>query len=180
MKPPASSIPGISGALSTAPAHGQRLPRRLRCVLLSLACIALSAAATYGGIQVLFPVQVPAAMRGKWVVMEGQGLKGATLEFFVDGHMIGTVPAGGEWVTIEGSAQVRGNRFRVITARPGAGFPTQFDDVADLLDRRFITTEPEEILELTDRTFVVQDSQGEVLILERHAPIGAAPPGGER
>jgi hypothetical protein len=149
------------------------LPRRLNYSLLSLACVALSGLATYGAFEIFYPVRVPAAMRGKWVVVEGKGLNGATLEFFVDGHMIGTVPAENGWLTIEGSVEVHGNRFRVITRNPDAGVPSRSEDRLELTHRWFFATEPEDIVELTDHWFVVQDSQGEVLIMHRPAPAGA-------
>jgi hypothetical protein len=147
------------------PPSAASVPRRLRYALLSLACVAVSGLATYGGFTIFSPVRVPAMMRGKWLVVEGKGLRGATLEFFADGRMIGVVPAvGGEDVALKGRVEVEGNRFRVLMAGPGTSF----------------ATEPEDILELTDRRFVVQDSQGEVLILERPPPTGTATPGGAR
>src|SRR5438105_115699 len=124
---------------------------RLKYALLSLACVALSALATYASFEIFLPVRVPVAMRGKWVVVEGKSLDGATLEFFADGRMIGTVPADRETVTIDGQVEIEGNRFRVRTVGPAAG----------------LTTEAEDILDLSDRRFVLQDSQGEVLILDR-------------
>ena len=45
-------------------------------------------------------------MQGKWVVVEGEGLTGAALEFFADGSMVGTVQAEGKEVTLKGRVQV--------------------------------------------------------------------------
>ena len=137
----------------------------MRYAFLSIACVVVSALATYGGFEVFTPVRVPAAMRGKWVVVEGKGLQGATLEFTANGRMIGVVPGiGGEPVQLEGRVEVEGNLFRIVSAGSGVRF----------------ATEPEEVLELTDRRFVVQDSHGEVLILERAPSSAAANSGGTR
>jgi uncharacterized protein (TIGR03066 family) len=124
----------------------------VKSLLLGLVCFALSALTTYAVFEIFFPTPLPAAMRGKWVVVEGEGLKGAFLEFFADGSMVGTVEAEGKEVTLKGRVQVEGNRFRVTTTGPVGGAEV---------------TEPQEILELNDRRFVVQDSRGELLILER-------------
>jgi len=165
VKPRTSTIPGSSGTPNSAPAKGPPTSRRIKYALLSLACVALSGLATYGGFEIFSPIRVPPAMRGTWVVVEGKGLDGATLEFSANGRMIGTVPAGGEGVTtIEGKVEVDGNRFRVRTDGNGPR----------------LATEPEDILELTDRRFVVQDSQGEVLIMERSLPTSPATPRGAR
>jgi hypothetical protein len=97
--------------------------------------------------------------------VEGKGLQGATLEFTANGRMIGVVPGiGGEPVQLEGRVEVEGNLFRIVSAGSGVRF----------------ATEPEEVLELTDRRFVVQDSHGEVLILERAPSSAAANSGGTR
>jgi uncharacterized protein (TIGR03066 family) len=147
-----------------AAARVRRLSPRLKTVLLGLVCMALSALATFSAFEIFAPVRLPAAMRGKWVVVEGKGLRGAVLEFFADGRMVGTVQTDGKEVTINGRVEVQGNHFRVTTG------PTEAVQV----------TEPEEILELTDRWFVVQDSRGEILIMERLQGAGAAAAGGVR
>jgi hypothetical protein len=135
---------------------GGRL-RRLKAWLLCLACVALSAVATFAGFEIFWPVRVPVAMRGKWVVVEGKGLKGATLEFTADGRMVGNVQIEGKDVTINGRVEVQGNHFRVTTVSPGGGVAV---------------TESEEILDLNERRFVVQDSHGEVLIMQRPSATG--------
>jgi uncharacterized protein (TIGR03066 family) len=91
-------------------------------------------------------------MLGKWVVVDGEGLKGATLQFFGDGRMVGTVRTPEKEVTIQGRVDLEGNYFRVTSTGPAGGL--------EMTDR-------EEILDLTDRRFVVQDARGEVLIMER-------------
>jgi uncharacterized protein (TIGR03066 family) len=121
-------------------------------MLLSLACIAGAAVATVAGFEVFFPVRLPTAMRGKWVVVEGKDLQGATLEFFADGRMIGTVRSQGKEVAIKGRVAIDGNTFRVTTS--GRTGDLEVTDV-------------EEILDLTERRFVVQDPHGEILIMER-------------
>jgi uncharacterized protein (TIGR03066 family) len=140
-----------------APATVPRARPRWKAWLLCLVCVALSALATFAGFEILWPVQVPPAMRGKWVVVEGKGLKGATLEFTADGRMVGNVQSDGKEVTINGRVEVEGNHFRVTTVSPGGGVAV---------------TESEEILELTEQRFVVQDSHGEVLIMERPSAEG--------
>ena len=99
-----------------------------------------------------------------WVV-EGEGLRGASLEFFADGSMVGIVQAEGKEVTLKGRVQLEGDRFRVTTVGPAGG-----EEVS----------EPQVILELNDRRFVVQDSRGELLILERPQATGARAVGGAR
>jgi hypothetical protein len=132
---------------------------------LCLACALLSAAATYIGFEVFYPARLPVAMRGKWVVVEGKDLKGATLEFTPEGRMIGVVPSPGKETTITGRVDVDGNTFRVTTVGPGGGVAV---------------TEVEEIVELTERWFVVQDAHGEVLIMQRPAADDASTRGGQR
>jgi hypothetical protein len=100
---------------------------------------------------------------GKWVVVEGEGLKGATLEFFPDGSMVGTMQIEGREVAVKGRAQVEENLFHVTT--PG------------LVGR---VTDAQEILELNERRFAVQDSRGELLIMERHFATRALAAGGMR
>jgi uncharacterized protein (TIGR03066 family) len=129
----------------------------VKSLLLCLGCVVLSGAATFAAFEFVSPVRVPAAMRGKWVVREGKDLKGATLEFFADGRMVGIVQNGGREVTLNGRVEVQGNRFRVTTSDPGGGV---------------LVTEAEEILDLTERYFVVQDPHGEVLIMERPPAVG--------
>jgi hypothetical protein len=119
-----------------------------------LACIALSGVATYAGFEIFAPVRVPPAMRGKWVVVEGKGLDGASVEFSAEGGMIGARPVEAGWVTIEGRVEVRGNLFRVVSVRGAPGWATI----------------PQEIIELTDRWLVLQDSEGEALIMQRASP----------
>jgi hypothetical protein len=132
--------------------HNTRGRRRgLKYTLLSLTCIAVSGLLTYGSIQLLSPVHLPPEMRGKWIVVEGKGLNGATLEFFADGRMIGVVPAAAGGVTIEGRAKVEGNRFRVVAVTGAPGWATK----------------PQDILELNHHWFVMQDADGEVLIMQR-------------
>ena len=67
------------------------------------------------------------------------------------------VQNGGREVTLNGRVEVQGNRFRVTTSDPGGGV---------------LVTEAEEILDLTERYFVVQDPHGEVLIMERPPAVG--------
>ena len=166
MKSPSSPAKRPTDALTPAvPCNGSApRPRRLNSWLLCLGCVVLSAAATFAAFDFFYPVRVPAAMRGKWVVREGKDLKGATLEFLADGRMVGIVQNGGREVTLNGRVEVQGNRFRVTTSDPGGGV---------------LVTEAEEIVELTERYFVVQDPHGEVLIMERPAP-GALAAGGAR
>jgi len=129
------------------------LKRWIGCLL----CAAATAVGTFAGSEIFYPVRVPAAMQGKWLVVEGKDLNGAVLEFFADGRMSGNVPSAGKEVTISGRVEVSGNRFRVTTAGPAGGVTA---------------TEAEEILDLTERRFVVQDAHGEVLIMERPAAAG--------
>jgi uncharacterized protein (TIGR03066 family) len=143
----------------------RRLPPRLKSLLLGLVCVALSALATFATFEIFFPDPLPAAMRGKWVVVEGEGLKGATLEFYADGRMVGTIRTPEKEVTLTGRVQVAGNSFRVTTAGSNG---------------RVEATDIEEILDLTDRRFVVQDSRGEVLIMERHPSSSPAKTGGPK
>jgi hypothetical protein len=147
-----------SSRLGLAAAGLRRLPPWLKSFLLGLICVALSALATFAALEMIFPAPLPAAMRGKWVVVEGEGLKGATLEFFSDGSMVGTVQNPQREATIKGRVQVAGNYFRVTTAGRAGGVEA---------------TDLEEILDLTDRRFVVQDSRGEILIMERPVVAGA-------
>jgi uncharacterized protein (TIGR03066 family) len=159
--------PGATPSSSPGRAVGKarRLPPRLKSLLLGLVCAALSALATFAAFEVFSPARLPVAMRGKWVVVEGEGLKGATMEFFADGRMVGTVQNPEKEVAIKGRVQVEGNRFRVTTTGPRGGV-----EVTDL----------EEILDLTDRRFVVQDARGEVLIMERASPANASKGGGAK
>ncbi len=150
---------------SPAAARVGRFPPRLRALLLASVTVALSAFATFAGFEIFSPDVLPVAMRGKWVVVEGEGLKGATLELFANGSMVGTILTEGTEVTIKGRVQVMGNSFRVTRAGPKGGVEV---------------TAPEEILDLTDRQFVVQDAHGEVLIMRRPDVAKAASAGGER
>jgi hypothetical protein len=131
----------------------RRLPR-LRAWGLGLACFALSAVATYAGFELFSPIRLPPEMRGQWVIVEGLHLNGANLEFFADGRMRGTVPFEGKEVPLAGRVELEGNRFRVMATNPEGGETM---------------TEAEEILELNERRLVVQDSHGELLIMERPA-----------
>jgi uncharacterized protein (TIGR03066 family) len=127
--------------------------------------VALSAVATYAALETFYPAPLPVAMRGKWVVVDGKGLRGATLEFSPEGRMVGTVQGPGREVKLHGRVEVEGNRFRITTTDPGGNVQT---------------SELEDILELTDRQFVVQDSRGEVLIMERPSAPGTGTRGGGR
>jgi uncharacterized protein (TIGR03066 family) len=163
----AEQVPGATPP-STARSFSswlRRLVSQLKYPLLALTCVALSAFATIAAIEILFPVRLPTAMVGKWVVVEGEGLKGATLEFFADGSMIGTVQNPGKQTVIKGRVRVEGNFFRVTTTSHAAG--------SEVTDR-------EEILDLTEHRFVVQDAHGEVLIMERLLPAGASKAGGAK
>jgi hypothetical protein len=122
-----------------------------------LAWGALAALATFVGFEVFYPVRLPPVMQGKWRVVEGKDLQGATLEFLADGRMIGTIPIDGKETTISGRVALDGNHFRVTTVNPAGG---------DL------QTQAEEILELSERHFAMQDAQGEVLIMERPPAAG--------
>jgi hypothetical protein len=158
VKSPSASPQAPHGAAPVpAVPNGRRVSARLKGLLLCLACAAVSAGATVAAFEFFYPAHLPVAMRGKWVVVEGKGLRGATLEFSPEGRMVGTVLGDGKLTTIHGRVQVDGNRFRITTADPRGNV---------------LVTELEEILELSDRQLVVQDSRGEVLIMERPSAGG--------
>jgi hypothetical protein len=140
-------------------------PRTWKVWLVCLGCVALSALVTIAGFEIFSPIRLPPEMRGTWVIVEGKQLKGATLEFFADGRLVGNVPSAGRNITLSGRVELRGNLFRVTAA-------TSEGDEA--------VTEFEEILDLTERRFVVQDSFGELLILERPPAAEAPARGGAR
>jgi hypothetical protein len=113
----------------------------------------LAALAVFAVAEIFFPARVPANLRGRWVVVEGEGIRGSTLDFHRDGTLfMTTVGLDGKEVTMKNSVEIRDNQIRVTTTGPGI-------DVA--------VTEAQDILELTDELFVTQNSRGEVLILER-------------
>ncbi len=136
----------------------------------------VAALVTFLSFTFFYPVRVPAEMQGKWLVVEGKDLHGATLEILTDGSVIAIIPTDGKEVTMHGRLTLDGNRFRVT--------PDNHVSVTDTLARLLristqgnqaggeLETEPEEILDLTDQRFVVQDSHGEVLIMERRATAG--------
>jgi hypothetical protein len=118
---------------------------------------------TFAVFEIFFPAPLPAALLGTWQVLEGEGLKGVTVEFYADGSMVGNLLVEGQEVTVKGRAWVDGNVFRVTT--PGLG-----GQVSDT----------QEILELNVRRFAVQDPRGEILIMERRRGRGAPATGGKR
>lgn len=133
--------------------------------LLGLSCVVLSAAATYAGFTFLLPPPLPVALRGTWLVLEGEGVKGNVLTLASDGSLTGTVLIEEKEVPITGRVEVEGNRLRVFTAGPYGGVEQ---------------SEPHEILDLTGNRFVLQDSRGEVVIMERTEPRRGAAAGGSR
>jgi uncharacterized protein (TIGR03066 family) len=163
VKVPSRSAGQPKESPTPAAAGGRQLPPWPKSLLLGFVCAALSAGITFAAFEIFLPAPLPAALLGKWVVVEGEELKGATLEFFPDGSMVGTVQIEGREVAVKGRAQVEGNLFRVTTSSLGGR-----------------TTDSQEILELNDRRFAVQDSRGELLILERRSAARAPAPGGMR
>jgi len=132
--------------------------------------MAAAAAVTFCLVEFLFPIRIPPALRGKWVVAEGD-LKGDTLEIFRDGAMIakkkgtGDLPAArrslnpdptpdqaADATIIRGTIRVRDNTLRITTTHPLTG-----DEVID----------SQTILDLTEYQLVVEDEHGELLIMRR-------------
>ncbi len=127
--------------------------KNLKSSLIGVCALAIAALATFAAVEILFPAIVPPELRGKWVVVEGEGLRGATLEFHRNGQLIMTaISPDRKENKISSTVQLDGNRFRITT--PGGPMGAE-------------TTDNHEILELTDELFVTQDAKGEVLILER-------------
>ena len=75
-----------------------------------LLCGVLSALGTFVGFEIFAPVRLPAEMQGKWLVVEGKDLNGATLEFRGDGRMIGTVLTDGKEIILHGRVALDGNQ----------------------------------------------------------------------
>jgi hypothetical protein len=140
----------------TTDAPGLRMTRVARPWLAGLLALTIAAGGTFVVWEIVSPAVVPVALRGKWVVVDGKGLQGATLEFHRNGDLLMTVIGPGKKeIQMSSAVQFDGNRFR-ITA-PGGVTGAE-------------TTENHDILELTGELFVTQDSKGEVLILERIPP----------
>ncbi|MEI7688230.1 MAG: hypothetical protein WCL32_24765 [Planctomycetota bacterium] len=136
-----------------------KIPRTLATGALAAA---IAAAATFAFFELVFPVRVPLAMRGTWMVVDGDGLVGSNLQFHRDGSVVLTaLDAKGNEVRMPGIVEVAGNRFQVMVEDP-LGYQKTLE---------------EEILELTDSLFVTQDIKGNIgLIMERVTPH-AAPKG---
>ncbi len=139
------------------PAAGRRLAPWARALL----WLALSAGATFAAFELLSPTRLPPALRGTWVVVEGD-LKGASLEFFRDGTLIGKVKKDGERRAVEekpreeillrGQVRLHEDTLHVTTEGPGPGGQS----VAE-----------QRILDLTESQLVLEDEAGELLILRR-------------
>lgn len=155
----------------------------------------VGAAIAFAAFEFQFPARVPAAMRGKWMVVDGEGMKGATLEFFRNGTIVLTTldtsidPQGHEFA-LTGQVEVTGNRFRVIVSDDE--FARALLATADAAEKRKMREEAkslreqaqnihtingyketlaQDILELTDRLFVTQDVGGQVVMfMERVSP----------
>ncbi len=113
--------------------------------------IALVGGATYGLFHLVVWSKVPNQMAGKWLVSGGE-LDGATLEFFRNGTMVGTVNMQGKKATITGKVQIEQDKLHITTVHPLTGKAV---------------TDSQTIRSLTDEEFVIVDSKGTVIKMER-------------
>jgi hypothetical protein len=95
-----------------------------------------------------FLLRIPAAMLGKWTVIDGQ-YSGATVEFLRDGTMRSTLKTGQR---IEGQIRSDGVNVWVTTRDPNTA-----EETTDTL----------ELLELSPSFFVTQNDAGDTLIMKR-------------
>jgi uncharacterized protein (TIGR03066 family) len=127
----------------------------------ALLCVLVAGGATFALFEYVILSKVPRALLGKWVVTEvsgdskegnDRGMEGATLEFFRDGTMIGTVNMNGKQGIIK--ARVRGNEKTLwsTTTNPMTGK----DD-----------TDVQTIVTLTDSELVVENNKGTVIKMQR-------------
>ncbi len=134
------------------PGENSQPKRRFPPWLFAFISILGSAAITVVFFEVMFLNNVPPLLLGKWVITEGEQ-EGAILEFFKDGTMKGTMQRKGQTGLMQWKVTMNGDdRFRI----------TLSDDESGL-----ITTEMQTILELSNRYFKFQDSQGKVTKLTR-------------
>ncbi|MCI0461454.1 MAG: hypothetical protein L0Z62_31270 [Gemmataceae bacterium] len=117
----------------------------------ALLVIALVGGATYALFHLVLWARIPNQMAGKWLVHEGE-LHGATLEFFRNGTMVGTVNLDGRKATIQGKVEVEGDKLHITSIHP-------------LTKKQH--TDTQTIRSLTDSEFILVDRKGTVIRMER-------------
>jgi uncharacterized protein (TIGR03066 family) len=116
------------------------MARRKWLIMLLVAMLAFGG--TWASFELFVWNRVPAALVGKWVVMEGPD-SGDTVEFYRNGTMIALVNREGEQHIIPGTIQVDGKRIFTTTKHPQTGESAVRVQTIQLLEADRLTLQDE-------------------------------------
>ena len=129
--------------------------------LIALTIIALTGTASYAGLHYFVLTRIPRAMVGTWVVMDvkttagdksNEALKGGRMYFHRDGRMIVQANMDGKGYTIKATVEVEDDILRITSVNPNNGTTA---------------TDVQTIRTLAGDRFVIEDSKGTMLMMER-------------